>query len=340
MSGGKGGSNTSSVQIPSWLEGPAKENLAKAKMASEVGYMPYYGPDVAAQNANQLLGNQATYDAAAALGLAPQGGNANAGVPTAQQFAGGITGYSSGNLYDQAIAELAERRPGQYALNQSMFVDPQTGVTPVTFGGGTPEINQDSVYVPGGYGGNYEAPGEVNPFMRGQNNDFGYVDPMSPQGLLANVIPGGGMMLMANNAQAVGSMQDLAGVDNPGFWGNLGTNARDSIGTSNINDYDYTINLGGGLSDDGKTGLTPSEAATRMAFAQYDWADKIKQIEAKEAAQQAAAQQAAIRNSYDSYQSNLGGGSNWNSSLTSGPDISYSSARDKSSTTGYNFNMD
>lgn len=145
---------------------------------------------------------------------------------------------------------------------------------------------------------------------------------------------------MRQTILAVGSMQDLAGVDNPGFLSNLFTDARDTVGTSNINDYDYTINLGGGLSDDGKTGLTPSEAATRMAFAQYDWADKIKQIEAKEAAQQAAAQQAAIRNSYDSYQSNLGGGSNWNSSLTSGPDISYSSARDKSSTTGYNFNMD
>jgi hypothetical protein len=289
MSGGKGGSNTSSVQIPSWLEGPAKENLAKAKMASEVGYMPYYGPDVAAQNANQLLGNQATYDAAAAFGLVPQGGDANAGVPTAQQFAGGITGYSSGDLYDQAVAELAERRPGQYAMNQSMFVDPQTGVVPVTFGGGTPEINQD--YVSISSGGNYEAPSESNPYMRSTVNDFGYIDPMSPKGLLANIFPGGGMMLMANNAQAVGAMQDLAGVENPGFFGNLGTNARDSIGTSNINDYDYTINLGGGLSKDGKTGLTPREANMRLNMNNFDWA---KEIEAQVAAEKAAAMQAQI----------------------------------------------
>ena len=314
MSGGKGGSNTSSVQIPSWLEGPAKENLAKAKQASEVGYMPYYGPDVAAQNANQLLGNQATYDAAAAFGLVPQGGNANAGIPTPQQFDGGITGYSSGGLYDQAVAELAERRPGQFTQYQSMFVDPMTGTTPVTFGGGTPEINQDYVSVPSRSGGNYQVPKSTDPFVRGPNNDFGYIDPMSPQGIIASIFPGGGAMLMANNAQAVGAMQDLAGVDNPGFFGNLGTNARDSIGTSNINDYDYTINLGGGLSKDGKTGLTPSEAATRMAFAQYDWADKIKQIEAQEAAAQAAARSSYNPGSGSSYNSNAmaqQSGSNW-----------------------------
>ena len=151
---------------------------------------------------------------------------------------------------------------------------------------------------------------------------------MSPKGLLANIFPGGGMMLAANNAQAVGAMQDLAGVDNPGFWGNLGTNARDSIGTSNINDYDYTINLGGGLSDDGKTGLTPAEAATRMAFAQYDWADKIKQIEAEEAAAQAAAAaraQGSVAPAYSggsytppSSGSNYGVGGNFSSSSSSG----------------------
>lgn len=317
MSGGKGGSTTSSVQIPSWLEDPAKENLAKAKMASEVGYMPYYGPDVAAQNTNQLLGNQATYDAAAALGLAPQGGSANAGMPTPTDFGNGVIGYSSGDLYDQARQELADRRPGQYAMYESMFVDPQTGTTPVTFGGGTPEINQDYVSMPSARpGGNYQAQEESNPYMRSVVNDFGYVDPMSPQGLLANIFPGGGAMLMANNAQAVGAMQDLAGVDNPGFFGNLGTNARDTVGTSNINDYDYTINLGGGLSKDGKTGLTPSEAATRMAFAQYDWADRIAQQQAAEQAAAAAAAQAAVAPAYSASPSsgsnfNTGGGSNY-----------------------------
>lgn len=127
MSGGKGGSTSSSVQIPSWLEDAAKTNLSRSDYASKIGYMPYYGPDVAAQTQNQMLGNQATYDAAAAFGLVPQGGNANAGMPTPTTYANGITGYSSGNLYDQAVAELAARRPGQADAYNSMFIDPYSG---------------------------------------------------------------------------------------------------------------------------------------------------------------------------------------------------------------------
>ena len=210
MSGGKGGSTSSSVQIPAWLEGPAKENLAKAKQASEVGYMPYYGPDVAAQNANQLLGNQATYDAAAAFGLAPQGGNANAGTPTATDYGNGIMGYSSGGLYDQAVQELADRRPRQYSMYQSMFVDPITGTVPVTFGGGTPEINQDYVSTPmATSGGNYD-PGTENNFSPSQANNYGWIDPTSWQGILLSAIPGGGLMMGLNNAGAEWVPSDTA----------------------------------------------------------------------------------------------------------------------------------
>jgi hypothetical protein len=53
-----------------------------------------------------------------------------------------------------------------------------------------------------------------------------------------------------------------------------------------------------------------------------------------------SSQLAPYINTYNDYQNNIGSGSSWDSSLTSGPDISYSSARDFSGTTGYNFNMD
>lgn len=133
MSGGKGGSNTSTVQIPGWLEDAAKTNLSTAEYAGQIGYTPYYGPDVAAQTKNQLLGNQATYDTAAAFGLVPQGGNANAGMPTPTAYAGGVSGYSSGDLYDQALAEFASRRPGQAEALNSMFIDPISGERDVIF---------------------------------------------------------------------------------------------------------------------------------------------------------------------------------------------------------------
>jgi hypothetical protein len=54
-----------------------------------------------------------------------------AGMPTVQTFANGMQGYSSGGLYDQALAQLAARNPGQFAALQAPFINPQTGAQPV-----------------------------------------------------------------------------------------------------------------------------------------------------------------------------------------------------------------
>ena len=40
---------------------------------------------------------------------------------------GGITGYSSGDGFDAAVGELANRRPGQAAYIDSFTIDPMTG---------------------------------------------------------------------------------------------------------------------------------------------------------------------------------------------------------------------
>lgn len=130
MSGGKGGSTTQSVEIPSWMQDAARKNLGRAQQTSELGYMPYYGPDVAApspmlQSAWQGVANQAS-----AFGLGPSGQDVMAGMPTAKTYEGGVTGYSSGDLYDQAVAEFENRRPGQAANYNLLFVDPQTGLMP------------------------------------------------------------------------------------------------------------------------------------------------------------------------------------------------------------------
>lgn len=127
MSGGKGGSTTQAVQIPKWVEEPATRNLARAEAAQQIGYMPYYGPDVAAFNPTQLAAMQSNIGAAQAFGLAPAGMTAAQGMPTPMQFADGTVGYSSGSLYDQALAELEARRPEQVAAYERLFVDPATG---------------------------------------------------------------------------------------------------------------------------------------------------------------------------------------------------------------------
>jgi hypothetical protein len=123
----KGGSNTSSTQVPAWLENAAIENINRGRDVSQIGYTPYYGPDVAAFNPMQQQSMQSTGNAASAFGLAPQDFDAMAGMPEAQTFAGGVQGYSSAPMYEQAVSSLAQNRPAQYNAINSMFIDPFTG---------------------------------------------------------------------------------------------------------------------------------------------------------------------------------------------------------------------
>ena len=101
MSGGKGGSTTSSVEIPEYIEKAAQRNLNKAERISQLGYVPYYGPDVAAFTPMQQASFQNTADVAGAFGMGTpttqQDVMGGMGVPT--QYANGLTGYSSAPIY-------------------------------------------------------------------------------------------------------------------------------------------------------------------------------------------------------------------------------------------------
>jgi hypothetical protein len=121
MSGGKGGSRTAEQQIPAWIQAPAERNLASAEAAKAIGYMPYYGPSVAALSPQQQNAMQASNSAMQAFGLAPRGQPYSSGVPAPQTFAGGVQGYSSGDLFDQAVAELAARDPEQLAKYNKFY---------------------------------------------------------------------------------------------------------------------------------------------------------------------------------------------------------------------------
>ena len=144
MSGGKGGSQTSQVEIPQYLEDASKKMLNRASAVQGVGYMPYMGPDVAALTQPQQQAMQSNIDAASAFGLVDPGLDAMAGMPQAQDF-NGVQGYSSFDMYDQAVADLAASRPGQVAAYDKLFVDPVTGL-------GGPG-NLFNGYVGGGGGG-------------------------------------------------------------------------------------------------------------------------------------------------------------------------------------------
>lgn len=121
--GGKGGSQTTEVKIPEWLEKEAQRNIDIARDVSQVGYVPYYGPDVAALSPMQNAAMAGTNAAAGAFGLQ----QAQGGMPAPQTFAGGVQGYSSGGLYNQSLEALKAQAPAQYDYMQGMFMDPVTG---------------------------------------------------------------------------------------------------------------------------------------------------------------------------------------------------------------------
>lgn len=123
--GGKGGKTTTEVKIPEWLESAARSNIGRAENVAGLGYTPYYGPDVAAMTPMQTAAGQGINTAAGAFGLGTT--DLSMGMPAPQTFAGGVQGYSSGGLYDQSLAELQRRAPGQYNAITGMFINPQTG---------------------------------------------------------------------------------------------------------------------------------------------------------------------------------------------------------------------
>ena len=116
MSGGKGGSQTQQTQIPDWAKEPTIRNIARAEEAQKIGYMPYYGADIAGFTPMEQMAMQSDLQSAQAFGLAPAGQySAMAGMPQPQQFdlGGGqmVSGYSATPLYEQAVAEVARKQP-------------------------------------------------------------------------------------------------------------------------------------------------------------------------------------------------------------------------------------
>jgi hypothetical protein len=143
----KGGSTTSKVEVPKYIEDAAKANLAKADALSKIGHTRYYGPDVAAFSPMQEAAFQNTANAASAFGLG--GGTGMEGMPAPTTYAGGVRGYSSAPMFEQAMAELQSRRPGQYDAINAPFIDPVTGAAPAfPYGTNLAQANDPSVTNP------------------------------------------------------------------------------------------------------------------------------------------------------------------------------------------------
>jgi hypothetical protein len=127
--GRAGGSETTKTEIPQWLEGAAQDMLGQAQGVARIGPITYRGPDVAALTPQQIAARQGTNQAASAFGMGTV--DPTAGLPMAQDF-GGMQGYSSAPMFDQALEELRRTAPAQYEAIMAQFINPQTGAMPAS----------------------------------------------------------------------------------------------------------------------------------------------------------------------------------------------------------------
>ena len=121
----KGGSQEQNVTLPKFYETALQQQIGMAGDVSQTGYVPYFGPEVAAFSPMQQASFQGTDQMAGAFGMPTTGGQQY--MPQAETFAGGVQGYSSAPLYQQAVDTLAVERPAQADYLASFGIDPVTG---------------------------------------------------------------------------------------------------------------------------------------------------------------------------------------------------------------------
>lgn len=125
----KGGSTTSEVKLPEYIEAAAQRNLNRADRLSQIGYVPEYGPSVAAFTPMQQAAFQNTGAAADAFGMSSPTSQRDimGGMDAPTSYANGVQGYSSAPMYEQMVNELARNRPGQKSYIDSFSIDPSSG---------------------------------------------------------------------------------------------------------------------------------------------------------------------------------------------------------------------
>src|SRR6056297_2353762 len=122
-------SQTTTVEndIPQWVEDASRSNLDHANRMGQIGHVPYAGPVAAAFSPMQEAAMGNAQQMAEAYGMPSGGGQAY--MPEPEQFGGegGVSGYGSLGIYDDAMQRFAEARPGQAEALASMTMDPVTG---------------------------------------------------------------------------------------------------------------------------------------------------------------------------------------------------------------------
>ncbi len=120
------GSDTTSTEVPDYLDQAMQDLLAQSAGAASIGYMANPNAGVAAFTPMQQSAMQANNAGMQAYGL---GGvdDVMAGMPKAQNLGGGVMGYGSHQGFKQAQHEWEKANPGQAAAYNAQFVAPKQG---------------------------------------------------------------------------------------------------------------------------------------------------------------------------------------------------------------------
>ena len=126
MSTSLAGSETTSTEVPAYLETAMQDLLNRANQTASIGYMANPNAGVAAFTPMQVSAMQANNAGMQAYGL---GGvdDVMAGMPKAQNLGGGVMGYGSHQGFKQATNEWKKANPGQADAYNNLFVPPKNG---------------------------------------------------------------------------------------------------------------------------------------------------------------------------------------------------------------------
>ena len=120
----KGGRTDQTANMPAFAETLAQQTTGLGQDVAATGYTPMYGVDVAGFSPMQTASFEGTDMMASAFGMPTTGGQSYL-PPT--QTVGGVTGYSSGDVFDANLAALENRRPAQVDYIDSFSIDTITG---------------------------------------------------------------------------------------------------------------------------------------------------------------------------------------------------------------------
>ena len=121
MGSSASGSETSTLAIPQYLEDASRYNLNRGAAAANIGYVPKYGPDVAALTPLQLASINNLSQNANAFGMAGGNVTGGSGMPDPMEFAGGINAYSSAPAFQEMVSNLQANNPDKYNQIENYF---------------------------------------------------------------------------------------------------------------------------------------------------------------------------------------------------------------------------